>query len=69
MSSTEQTFDFEVWSKGHREETVNFLRSIAGKQIAMDEFVGFYKALGIARTSPAKGRGIYRFLKRVAFIK
>lgn len=70
MSNTaEKRFDFEAWSKGHRQETIGLLKSIENQEISMDEFVGLYKALGIPRTSPAKGRGIYRFIKRVGFIK
>lgn len=69
MNTEEKRFDFETWSKGHRPETVQFLKSIENQEISMDEFVGLYKALGIERTSPAKGRGIYRFIKKVGFIK
>lgn len=68
-NADEKRFDFEAWSRGHRQETVGLLKSIENQVISMDEFVGRYKALGIARTSPAKGRGIYRFIKKVGFIK
>lgn len=70
MTSTEEKkFDFEVWSKGHRAETMGLLKSIENQEISMDEFIGLYKALGVPRTSPSKGRGIYRFIKKVGFIK
>lgn len=59
---------FEIWIDAHRKETATLIKSLEGQEISESEFIAKYKSLGIARTSPAKGKGIYRFLRKVGFI-
>lgn len=52
-----------------RPETANLIRYCEGKSITPEVFLSQYKGLGISKTSPAKGKNIYKFLKKVGYIK
>lgn len=66
----EQTFNLKEWSeRTHRPETTALLLELAGHEMGEAAFILKYKALGLTRMSPAKGRGLYRFLVRKGIIR
>lgn len=72
MQNTEtKIFTFEEWAKGHRAETMAFLRALEGQSITEEAFLEAYeRELGeLPRTSRSKAKGVYRWLTRVGFIK
>lgn len=64
----EKKIPFNKWIALHRPETAGLIISMYGEQVSEEEFLAEYKALGIPRTSPAKGKGIYRFLVRGGYL-
>lgn len=63
------TFDINKYTARMRPETASMIRYCEGKNIELAVFLSQYKGLGISKTSPAKGKNIYKFLKKVGYIK
>ena len=55
-------FNWELFSKYHRPETVAFCRNLEGLAVKEEDFVKDLKALIKLRMPPWKARRIYRFL-------
>lgn len=62
-----KVFVFEEWAEGHRPETVLYLKSLRATTVSLDDFIRGYKKLGLLRTSPSKGRGLYKYLVKVGY--
>ncbi len=48
--------------KKHRPEIEAYIETCRGKAVSCEQFVAGYKALGLPRTAPTKGRMLYKFL-------
>ena len=56
-------------TKPHRPEIEAYIKSLWGKTVSEEEFIAGYKALGLPRTQPAKGRGIYKYLVSLGHVQ
>lgn len=52
----------------HRPEIDAYIEACRGHAMSVEDFIIGYRALGLPRTSPAKGRVLYKWLTRTGVI-
>ncbi len=67
-TTNEERLEGVVQKCSQRPRVQAYIFSIQGMTLTQEQFINGYKALGLPRTSPAKGRGLYKFLVEENFI-